>query len=215
MVFEKKLKIGIVVGLKSEKRTLSSKYNLLVESGYGKKAYNAAKRVINQNVDLIVSFGLAGSMTTKLKNSEIIIPKVILSEGLKSKKTSTFSNNYFKNKSKENIISNVKLFTSEKILNNNSRSLKVDAVDMEAGYVLKAAQEHKVPFTSVKVIFDDLDNPIPNFLVTSINEDGELKIWDLIFEILKNPLRIKNLLKMNKIYNRSMHKLEIAASQLF
>ena len=215
MVFEKKPKIGIVVGLKSEKRTLSSKYNLFVESGYGKKAYNAAKRVINQNVDLIVSFGLAGSMTAKLKNSEIIIPKVILSKGLKSKKTSTFSNNYFKKKSKENIISDVKLFTSEKILNNNSRSLKVDAVDMEAGYVLKAAQEHKVPFTSVKVIFDDLDNPIPNFLVTSINEDGELKIWDLMFEILKNPLRIKNLLKMNKIYKRSMHKLKIAASQLF
>ena len=86
MVFEKKPKIGIVVGLKSEKRTLSSKYNLFVESGYGKKAYNAAKRVINQNVDLIVSFGLAGSMTAKLKNSEIIIPKVILSDGLKSKK---------------------------------------------------------------------------------------------------------------------------------
>ena len=98
MVFEKKPKIGIVVGLKSEKRTLSSKYNLFVESGYGKKAYNAAKRVINQNVDLIVSFGLAGSMTAKLKNSEIIIPKVILSEGLKSKKTSTSSNNYFKKK---------------------------------------------------------------------------------------------------------------------
>ena len=44
MVFEKKPKIGIVVGLKSEKRTLSSKNNLFVESGYGKKAYNAAKQ---------------------------------------------------------------------------------------------------------------------------------------------------------------------------
>ena len=57
MVFEKKPKIGIVVGLKSEKRTLSSKYNLFVESGYGKKAYNAAKRVINQNIDLIAEEG--------------------------------------------------------------------------------------------------------------------------------------------------------------
>ena len=52
---------------------------------------------------------------------------------------------------------------------------------MEAGYVLKAAHEHKIPFTSVKVIFDDLDNPIPNFLVTSINKNGELNIWDLMF----------------------------------
>ena len=32
----------------------------------------------------------------------------------------------------------------------------IDAVDMEADFVFKAAREHKVPFSSVKVIFDDL-----------------------------------------------------------
>ena len=82
-------------------------------------------------------------MSRKLKNSQIIIPNVVLSDGFKSKKTSTLSNNYFKKKSRENIISNMKLLTSEKVLNKNSKLSKIDAVDMEAGFVLKAAQDIK------------------------------------------------------------------------
>ena len=215
MVFKNQKKIGVVVGLEREKEVLSSKSNLFVESGFGEKAYNAAKKVLRHNVDLIVSFGLAGSMSRKLKNSQIIIPNVVLSDGFKSKKTSTLSNNYFKKKSRENIISNMKLLTSEKVLNKNSKLSKIDAVDMEAGFVLKAANEHKIPFTSIKVIFDDLDNPIPDFLVTSINKNGELNIFNLMFEIFKNPFRIRSLFEMNKVYKKSMHKLKKLASELF
>ena len=35
-----------------------------------KKAYEAAKKLLKNNLDLIVSFGFAGSMTKKIKNSE-------------------------------------------------------------------------------------------------------------------------------------------------
>ena len=70
---------------------------------------------------------------------------------------------------------------------------------MEAGFVFKAALKHKIPFTSVKVIFDDLENSIPNFLISSIDK-GELKFFDLFTHIVKKPFRIKKLLKLNKIY---------------
>ena len=46
--------------------------------------------------------------------------------------------------------------------------------------MFKAAREHKIPFTSVKVIFDDLKNPIPNFLINSINTMG-IKYFEFIF----------------------------------
>ena len=93
-----------------------------------KHTTHLTKKVLRHNVDLIVSFGLAGSMSRKLKNSQIIIPNVVLSDGFKSKKTSTLSNNYFKKKSRENIISNMKLLTSEKVLNKNSKLSKIDLV---------------------------------------------------------------------------------------
>ncbi len=214
MVFKKKPKIGIVVGLKSEKRSIPKNKSLFIEIGYGKEAYGAAKKVLKNNLDLIVSFGLAGSMTKKIRNSEIIIPDKILNKEIKFKKTSMISNSYLRKKSKENIKKNVSLFTSEKILNKKIKS-KINAVDMEAAFVFKAAIEHKVPFTCVKVIFDDLENPLPSFLINSIDNNGKLKIFSLLIEILKSPYRIKDLIKLNKIYIKSMQKLRIIATQLF
>ena len=39
MVFKKKPKIGIVVGLKSEKNGITPKENIIIECGYGEHAY--------------------------------------------------------------------------------------------------------------------------------------------------------------------------------
>ena len=52
----------------------------------------------------------------------------------------------------------------------------------------KAAMEHKIPFTSIKVIFDDKSNSIPNFLINSVDDDGKLKVLNLFIQILKNPI---------------------------
>ena len=215
MVFKKKPKIGIIVGLKSEKRTITSNKNLFIETGYGKKAYEAANKVIKHKIDLIVSFGLAGSMTKKLKNSQIIMPKEVLNKEFNSKRTSIVSNTYFKKRSKVKIIDSVRLLTSEKVLNEKINNSLIDAVDMEASFVQKAAMEHKIPFTSIKVIFDDKSNSIPNFLINSVDDDGKLKVLNLFIQILKNPFRIKNLFKLSKIYGRSMKQLKSIASQLF
>ena len=45
MVF-KKPKIGIVVGLKSEKNSITPKENIIIECGYGEHAYEAANKVL-------------------------------------------------------------------------------------------------------------------------------------------------------------------------
>ena len=154
-------------------------------------------------------------MTEKLKNSQIIMPKEVLNKEFNSKRTSIVSNNYFKKRSKVKIIDSVRLLTSEKVLNEKINNSLIDAVDMEASFVQKAAMEHKIPFTSIKVIFDDKSNSIPNFLINSVDDDGKLKVLNLFIQILKNPFRIKNLFKLSKIYGKSMKQLEIIASQLF
>ena len=96
MVFKEKLKIGIIVGLSSEKKAIPLRDNLFIENGYGEKAYEAAKNVLKNNIDLIISFGLAGSLTKELKNSEIIIPSEVFDKKLKSIKTSLPFNSYLK-----------------------------------------------------------------------------------------------------------------------
>ena len=90
MAFKKSLKIGIVVGLKSEEKSIPKNNNIFVARGYGQEAYGAAKKVLKNNIDLIISFGLAGGMNPKIKNSEIIIPKKFLMKNLNFIKHLTF-----------------------------------------------------------------------------------------------------------------------------
>ena len=59
---------------------------------------------------------------------------------------------------------------------------------MEASYVFKAALKHKIPFSSVKIIFDDLENSIPSFLINSIDNNGKLKLFIYLFILLKNHI---------------------------
>ena len=82
-----------------------------------KKAYRAAKKVLKNNIDLIISFGLAGGMNPKIKNSEIIIPKKVLNKNLNSIKLLTFLILILKKNAKRKLFLSVNLITSEKVLN--------------------------------------------------------------------------------------------------
>ena len=80
---------------------------------------------------------------------------------------------------------------------------------------LKCTSRHKVPFSSVKIIFDDMENSIPSFLINSIDNNGKIKLFSLIIANLKKPYRVKDLIKLNRIYVKSMQKLKSVANQMF
>ena len=185
-MFKKNTKIGILVGLNREKKSYLNIRNIIIESGYSFKAYLATKKLIKQNVDLIVNFGFAGALTNNLKNCDILIPKDICNENFRFKKNSNFLSVYFKKKIDEKVKTD-SLLTSKKILKKLSKDKRVSAVDMEAYYAQKAALEEKVPFISIKVIFDDSDNPIPEFIIKSLNSDGNVNYARLFFELVARP----------------------------
>ena len=213
-MFKEKTKIGILVGLNREKKSIPKNKNIIVESGYSLKAYSATKKLIKRNVDLIVNFGFAGALTNNLKNCDILIPKDICNENFRFKKNSNFLGAYFKKKFDEKVKTE-SLLTSKKILKKVSKDKKVSAVDMEAYYAQKAALEGRVPFVSIKVIFDDSDNPIPEFIIKSLNSEGNLRYIQLFLELLARPLDVFRLIKINKLYRKSIVKLEKVANRIF
>jgi hypothetical protein len=213
-VFKKNTKIGILVGLNREKKSIPKHKNIIVESGYSLKAFSATKKLIKQNVDLIVNFGFAGALKNNLKNCDILIPKDICNENFRFKKNSNFLSGYFKKKIDEKV-KTYSLLTSKKVLKKVSKDKNVSAVDMEAYYAQKAALEGKVPFISIKVIFDDIDNPIPEFIIKSLNSDGNIIYFRLFLELLARPSDFSKLIKINKLYSKSIIKLEKVAKKFF
>jgi len=213
-VFKKNTKIGIVVGLNREKGIIPKHKNIKVEKGYGLNAYLATKKLLMQNVDLIVNFGFAGALTSNLKNCDILIPKKICDENFRFKNNSNSLSIFFKKKFDEKVKTG-NLLTSKRILKKISRNKKVNAVDMEAYFVYEAASEEKVPFVSIKVIFDDKENPIPGLIINSLNSEGEVKYFQLFLKLLAKPFHILELIKINKLYRKSIKKLERVANKIF
>ena len=212
-MFRKNTKIGILVGLNREKESIPKHKNIIIESGYSFKAYSATKKLIKQDVDLIVNFGFAGALTNNLKNCDILIPKDICNENFRFRKNSNFLSVYFKKKIDEKVKTD-SLLTSKTILKKLSKEKKVNAVDMEAYYAQKAALEGKVPFVSIKVIFDDNDNPIPEFIIRSLDSEGNVNYAQLFLELLARPFDFVKLIRINKLYRKSIIKLEKVAKKI-
>ena len=77
---KKNIRIGVVVGLEREKKLLKKFPDLIIGQGYGKNATQATKKVLSRKVDVILSFGFAGSLTKKIRNGDIVFPKKIYCE---------------------------------------------------------------------------------------------------------------------------------------
>ena len=212
-MYKKKIKIGIIVGLEREKKLLNKTDFLIVEAGYNKNAIRATKKVLKNDVDVVVSFGLAGSIDKNLKNGEIIIPSFIVNHQKKKRFTSEKFNRLFISTLNIQQNFNQGLYTSNKIenlntLNKTNKIKNVSAVDMESFYILEESRNKKIPFCCIRVIFDDLNFNIPRFIGKLIDEDGKVIFKKLIKGILKKPQNIGSLFVMFKYYLRAKTNLK-------
>ena len=201
---QKYKKIGIIVGLEREKKLVPKCSNIFVEKGYGKKAYNASKKILKKKVDVLISFGLAKSINTKIKNSNIVIPTKVFNEKGENFNTSEYYNKILKKKINQKIW-NKNLLSISKILEKNDykHDNNIGIIDMESFFIHKAAFKNKIPCTTVRVIFDDTKLEIPSYILDSLNKNGEVKPFHLLKKIICNPFRIQKLMILAINYHKS------------
>jgi len=217
MEYKKKGLIGIIVGLEREKKLIPKNNNIIVKNAYGESSYHVAKKLIKQNVNFLISFGFAKSIKKNIKNSDVLIPKKIFNSKGKFLETSKKHNEFFKKKIHFNSILSNNISTVNKIMN-ESESVKgqnIGAVDMESFYVSKAANENNVKFSCVRVIFDDNDTIIPKFLSESIDNEGKIKLFFLIYKVIVLPIRILELYRLSKQYTKSKKVITQIAKSIF
>ena len=204
MVFES-LKIGIIVGLEREKILIPKNSNIIVKKGYGQKANIIARKMIKKNIDVLISFGLAKSTDPNINNSAIIIPQMTFDEKGKGLFTSKELNRYFKKKIPYKIFSK-NILTVSKVLNNKKFLIgeNIGGVDMESSHIHKVAKQNKVKFSCIRIIFDDESNPIPNFIIETLDKEGNPKLIELMKKIILKPSRIRRLVNLSKQYYRSI-----------
>ncbi len=213
-----KPKIAVIAGLARELRFLKNVHNVKTFQGYSKNALIAARTALSENPDVIISFGLAGSMNPQVKNGKIIIPQNIVDKFGNIKKVSKKYSNFF-NKRISGKVFRQNLITVDKIehnLNNKKYLNKnISFIDMESSYIQQEAIKKKIPFISMRVIFDDLNFSIPQFLKKCIDRNGNLILFKLIINIILSPKRILELIELSKKYKKASIVLKKISNEAF
>ncbi|MDC3091492.1 hypothetical protein OA848_03805 [Rickettsiales bacterium] len=210
----------VIVGLKEEYKVLKG-LNVNCQIAYGPKNSEVMAKKMLKKTDIFISFGFAASITTNLKNANIVIPNsLVWSDGSKHPVSKECKNSIIKKikdleKFTFSLTSVEKIISSEKEKKIISKRLSVDSLDMESVAIQKIAIKNNKKFVVVRVILDDLKFQIPNIIKKNTNDNGELNLKKLLIEIAFEPKNLFQIIKLSIYYLKALKKLKILAARLF
>lgn len=219
-MFKEKTNFGFIVGVKEEYDVLRNKeYDIKI--AYGAKNATKAAKILCKKAECIVSFGFAGSIDSNLTNGEIIIPKFLIGKNKKKKFLSSKYRTTILRRLSNQKVNEKGIISVDKIINENESKKKIydkfqaSSIDMESDSIYKICFEQKKPLIIVRVIFDDLNFNIPNFIVRSTNSNGDISITNLLKFVSTNPKNFFILARVFIYYLKAIKKLKEISKKCF
>ena len=183
---------------------------VLVRTGIGKDcALIAMKEVLKRTVPaLVLSVGYAGALDLSLNVGDLVVADKILEIDLGT----TFSKSYPVNSPKLNSFKGLisqeeikvykgSLLTVNQVISDSSTKQELGvchqalAVDMETSSLIAHSIEKQIPFVSVRVISDTMDQSLMN-ISSLVDEKGEVSKVKAGWYAITHPHIIKNLISL-------------------
>jgi nucleoside phosphorylase len=166
----------------------------VLHTGVGEKVcrQRVAKFLQDQQFDLLISTGFAGSVSNELKVGDLLLAKnfstVDLNETLSF--LSSFPHHI------ADLLTVPALIDSSDDRNRVARTSGAAAVDMETEFIARACAEHGVPLLSLRVVTDTPSKPFPAPLKVLFDIERQRTDYrQLSSYILKNPATLCRLIR--------------------
>ncbi len=208
--------IGIVTAMRIEARCITNRYLPLNEiinlgdnasiclCGMGENsARRAAEKLQDKGANSLISFGVAGAISPKLRAGDLVLPESIYNERPLPVSLS-WRNRIHKHLPSHLRIIGGKLATSKKILTSMTEKQKFAeitgacAVDLESGAVAEVAENSNIPFLAIRSISDPIEFSPPLALLDAVNPDGSTNITQIISLLLKQAITLSTLMRLAK-----------------
>jgi adenosylhomocysteine nucleosidase len=224
---------GIVVALPEELATLTGQKpaqgecvsiteNILLSfAGAGPiNADLAARRLIEQGANCLISWGCAAALAPQLKPGDLVVPERLLSE-----QQAFHTNNQWSQHLQKTMGTQLNLFTGTLAESINIVASSADkrrihqncgalALDMESAAVVKAAQQANLPCVVIRAIADPVTMDLPQSVVHALNDQGRVELSKLLRFLLAHPWEIPALIKLGLHFNAARKTLKKIAKQL-
>ncbi len=194
----------------------------MIVSGMGSdRARQAAQKLVEENVDCLISFGSAGALSPELASGDLMHPKEALSDGKRYDTTSRLSEAIMRRLSQKNIIINTgPLVTVAGVLAKTSdkhelfQQTGAVSVDMETAGILDVARSCQVPAFALRAIVDTADMMIPEVAMQRTDQFGQVNTPALIVDLLRQPGQIPAVLRLGKAWRQAGKTMKLAGHEL-
>ena len=190
--------IGIVVGLEVEAR-LARRLGAAVAVGGGDAAgaAAAATRLAEAGVSALLSFGLAGGLSTSLRAGDVIVPDGVVSEAGEQWEVDAALAGRLGSPAGLVLAAASIIGTRVAKCRAWERSGAM-AVDLESGSVAKVAASHTLPFAVLRAICDPADRDLPPAALTALDPHGRIRPTALIRSLARYPGQIPALIALGR-----------------
>ena len=183
---------------------------VLVRTGMGKDcALSGLKRVLSRTVPaLVLSIGYAGGLDLRLKVGDLVVADKVL----EIDQAGTFSKSYLVNTQQPDLVEGLTsqkqimiyrgtLLTANQVISDSSvkqelgYTHKALAVDMETSSLIRHCIEKQIPFVSVRVISDTMEQSLIN-TSSFVDEEGNVSKIKAGWYAATHLSAIKNLISL-------------------
>jgi adenosylhomocysteine nucleosidase len=228
--------VGLVAALPVELRCLTSltiqrnipllcgKQLVCVVSGMG--ATNA-KLAVEKLVSLgfkpqaLISWGTAGAIQTGLQPGDLLIPHIVRTSDGTQLKTCTAARDTLRELLQANAVTVhdgsllevkdvISTVADKQVLARNTDTV---AVDMESAELGRIAETRGIPFLVIRTIVDAADQSIPEVVIRTIDECGNVRIFSLAKELFFKPSLVMTLFQLSRAMHMACKTLEMVATK--
>lgn len=200
---------GILVGLKAEAKLIRQVFPhaAIAASGATRTgAQREAARLAACGADCLLSFGLAAGLDPALPAGTLILPERVVAWNATYPCDPTLR--HILGGGQPGVLSSALLHSDTVVLDAAEKAqlfanTQCKALDMESGFLARAAEEAGLPFAVLRVICDPASRSLPPVAGTVLSPDGGLDIGALLGSLLRHPSQISGLIGLGKDAGRA------------
>lgn len=195
---------------------------LLIVSGMGRgRAEQAAHKLVEENVDRLISFGSAGALSPELKPGDLVQPEEVRVAERKYPVNTCLSEPAKQRLGRQDIaVRNGSMACVDKEIVTTGakqelfRQTGAIAVDMESAGMLDAAEQEGLAVSVLRVITDSADMALPAAVLRRIDAYGRLNFPGLGLDLAASPAQIPAAIRLGCASRRAGRTMKLVAREL-
>ena len=185
------------------------------------RAEQAAHKLVEENVDRLISFGSAGALAPELKPGDLVQPEEVRVAERKYPVNTCLSEPAKQRLGRRNIaVRNGSMACVDKEVATIDakqelfRQTGAIAVDMESAGMLDVAEQEGIAVSVLRVITDSADMALPAAVLRRIDDFGRLNFPGLGLDLAASPAQIPAAIRLGCASRRAGRAMKLVAREL-